>query len=174
MKKKYHIYLTYEERQEIIHALNDKRNALINTGHYTDVIDEIFDERQDQESASQGGVSMAEITYTRQGDYNLPDLKLPEQEPREIGIWGQRRRRYLRENHKILYYNLLTQCKLINYLADINETAQDMYDRLVKQLAEQEGVTEQLKAENQLLWVAKMNNIRNRAAEIVDHELIYV
>ena len=117
---------------------------------------------------------MAEITYTRQGDYNLPDLKLPEQEPREIGIWGQRRRRYLRENHKILYYNLLTQCKLINYLADINETAQDMYDRLVKQLAEQEGVTEQLKAENQLLWVAKMNNIRNRAAEIVDHELIYV
>ena len=117
---------------------------------------------------------MAEITYTRQGDYNLPDLKLPEQEPREIGIWGQRRRRYLRENHMILYYNLLTQCKLINYLADINETAQDMYDRLVKQLAEQEGVTEQLKAENQLLWVAKMNNIRNRAAEIVDHELIYV
>ena len=117
---------------------------------------------------------MAEITYTRQGDYNLPDLKLLEQEPREIGIWGQRRRRYLRENHKILYYNLLTQCKLINYLADINETAQDMYDRLVKQLAEQEGVTEQLKAENQLLWVAKMNNIRNRAAEIVDHELIYV
>lgn len=117
---------------------------------------------------------MTEITYTRQGDYNLPDLKLPEQKPREIGIWGQRRRRYLRENHKILYYNLLTQCKLINYLADINETAQDMYDRLVKQLAEQEGVTEQLKAENQLLWVAKMNNIRNRAVEIVDHELIYV
>ena len=117
---------------------------------------------------------MAEITYTRQDDYNLPDLKLPEQEPREIGIWGQRRRRYLRENHKILYYNLLTQCKLIDQLADMDETAQEMYDRLVKQLAEQEGVTEQLKAENQLLWVAKMNNIRNRAAEIVDHELIYV
>lgn len=117
---------------------------------------------------------MTEITYTRQGDYNLPDLKLPRQSPREIGVWGQRRRRYLRDHHKILYYNLLTQCKLINYLADINETAQDMYDRLVKQLAEQEGVTEQLKAENQLLWVAKMNNIRNRATEIVDHELIYV
>ena len=117
---------------------------------------------------------MAEITYTRQDDYNLPDLKLPEQEPREIGIWGQRRRRYLKEHHKVLYYNLLTQCKLIDYLADMDETAQEMYDRLVKQLAEQEGVTEQLKAENQLLWVAKMNNIRNRAAEIVDHELIYV
>ena len=117
---------------------------------------------------------MTEITYTRQGDYNFPDLTLPEQNPREIGVWGQRRRHYLRDHHKILYYNLLTQCKLINYLADINETAQDMYDRLVKQLAEQEGVTEQLKAENQLLWVAKMNNIQNRATEIVDHELIYV
>ena len=113
-------------------------------------------------------------TYIQKGDYLLPNLKMPKQPEYNIGVWGQRRRRYLRENHKILYYNLLTQCKLINYLADINETAQDMYDRLVKQLAEQEGVTEQLKAENQLLWVAKMNNIRNRAAEIVDHELIYV
>jgi hypothetical protein len=116
---------------------------------------------------------MAEITYTRQGDYNLPDLKLPEQEPREIGIWGQRRRRYLRENHKILYYNLLTQCKLINYLADMNEAAQEMYDRLVKQLAEQEGVTERLKAEDQMLWVQRMNNIRNRATKIVNNEIIY-
>ena len=116
---------------------------------------------------------MTEITYTRQGDYNLPDLKLPEQEPREIGIWGQRRRRYLRENHKILYYNLLTQCKLINYLADMNEAAQEMYDRLVKQLAEQEGVTERLKAEDQMLWVQRMNNIRNRATKIVNNEIIY-
>ena len=116
---------------------------------------------------------MAEITYTRQGDYNLPDLKLPEQEPREIGIWGQRRRRYLRENHKILYYNLLTQCKLINYLADMNEAAQEMYDRLVKQLAEQEGVTERLKAADQLLWVQRMNNVRKRATKIVNNEILY-
>lgn len=102
---------------------------------------------------------MTEITYTRQGDYNLPDLKLPEQEERAIGIWGQRRRRYLRDHHKILYYNLLTQCKLIDHLADINEEAEEMYSRLVKQFAEQEGVTEQLKAEDQMLWVGKMNNI---------------
>ena len=114
-----------------------------------------------------------EITYTRQGDYNLPNLKMPEQEPREIGIWGQRRRRYLREHHKILYYNLLTKCKLIDHLADINEQAEDMYFRLVKQLAEKDGVTEQLKAENQMLWVRQMNSIRNRAQEIVNNEIIY-
>ena len=113
------------------------------------------------------------ITYTRQGDYYLPDLKLPEQEPCEIGIWGQRRRRYLKEHHKILYYNLLTQCKLIDHLADINEEAQNMYDRLVKQLAEQEGVTEKLKGEDPLEWVAKMNNINSRASEIVFAEIIY-
>ena len=117
---------------------------------------------------------MTEITYTRQGDYNLPNLKLPDQEPREIGIWGQRRRRYLKEHHKILYYNLLTQCKLIDHLADINEEAQEMYDRLVKQLAEQEGITEQLKAENQMLWVQRMNNIRNRANEIVMNSITTV
>ena len=116
---------------------------------------------------------MTEITYTRQGDYYLPDLKLPNQDNREIGIWGQRRRRYLRDHHKILYYNLLTQCKLIDHLADINEEAEEMYSRLVKQFAEQEGVTEQLKAENQLLWVQHMNNIRNRATEIVNRSLIF-
>lgn len=113
-----------------------------------------------------------EITYTRQGDYNLPDLKLPEQDDREIGIWGQRRRRYLKEHYKILYYNLLTSCKLHDHLADINEEATEMFDRLVKQLAEQEGVTEKLKAENQMLWVMKMNNIRNREEKIVNYELI--
>jgi hypothetical protein len=114
-----------------------------------------------------------DITYTRQGEYNLPDLKLPEQKPREIGIWGQRRRRYLREHHKILCYNLLTQCKLIDYLADVNEDATEMYERLVQQFAKAENITEQLKAENQMLWVAKMNNIRNRATEIVNHSLIF-
>lgn len=117
---------------------------------------------------------MTEITYTRQGDYNLPNLTLPEQEEREIGIWGQRRRRYLKQHHRVLYYNLLTKCKLLDHLADINEKAQGMYDRLVKQLAKQEGVTEQLKAEDQMLWVARMNNIRSRATEIVKHELIYI
>ena len=114
------------------------------------------------------------ITYTRQGDYNLPNLILPEQDDREIGIWGQRRRRYLKEHHRILYYNLLTKCELHDYLADINDKATEMYDRLIKQLAEKEGVSEQFKAENQMLWVQQMNNIRNRVTEIVNNEIIFV
>ena len=114
-----------------------------------------------------------EITYTRQGDYELPDLTLPKQDSREIGIWGERRRRYLEHQHKILYYNLLTSCKLHDHLADVNEEAAKMYDQLVKQLAEQEGVTEQLKAQNQMAWVKQMNNIRNRASEIICSEIIY-
>ena len=114
------------------------------------------------------------ITYTRQGNYNLPNLTLPEQDDREIGIWGQRRRRYLKEHHRVLYYNLLTKCKLHDHLADVNEEATEMYDRLVKQLAETENVTEQLKAENQMLWVQRMNSIRNRATEIVNNEIILV
>ena len=85
-----------------------------------------------------------------------------------------RRGRYLKEQHRVLYYNLLTKCKLQDHLADINEAATEMYDRLVRQLAEKEGVTEQLKAENQMLWVQRMNNIRNRATETVNKELIYV
>ncbi len=114
-----------------------------------------------------------EITYTRQGDYYLPDLRLPEQDNRPIGIWGQRRRRYLKEHHKILYYNLLTSCKLHDHLADINEEAEEMLNRLVKQMAEKEGVSEQLKADDQMLWVKRMNCIRNRAEEIVMNEIIY-
>ena len=114
-----------------------------------------------------------EITYTKQGDYYLPDLKLPEQDEREIGIWGQCRRRYLKDHHKILYYNLLTSCKLYDNLADINEEAEAMFTKLVSQLSEQEGVTERLKAEDQMLWVQRMNNIRNRATKIVNNEIIY-
>lgn len=112
------------------------------------------------------------ITYTKQGDYNLPDLKLPEQDEREIGIWGARRRRYLKEHHRILYYNLLTSCKLHDHLADGNEEATEMYERLVKQFANTENVTEQLKAENQMEWVEKMNNINSCAREIVFSEII--
>ena len=115
-----------------------------------------------------------EISYTRQGDYNLPNLTLPEQDDREIGNWGERRRRYLKEHHIILYYNLLTKCKLHDHLADINEEATEMYDKVVKLIADKEGVTEQLKAENQMVWVKRMNSIRNRATEIVNKELIYV
>lgn len=91
----------------------------------------------------------------------------------EIGIWGKRHLRYIKQHHKIRYTNLLTSCKLTAYLADIDEQAEEMFFRLVKQLAEKEGVTEQLKANNQMLWVKRMNNIRNRATEIVNSELIY-
>ena len=113
------------------------------------------------------------ITYTQQGDYLLPDLKLPEQPKVEIGIWGRRRVRYLKNHHPIIYTNLLTSCKLTAYLADIDEQAEDMFYRLVKQLAEKEGVTEQLKADNQMLWVRKMNNICNLATEIINKDIIY-
>lgn len=112
------------------------------------------------------------ITYRRVGDVYLPNLiSLDTNYP--IGIWGQRHKDYLLENHKLFYYNLLTTDKLNSYLHDINVSAKEMYDRLIKQMAEQEGVTEQLKAENQMEWVGKMNNIRSRATELVNDELIY-
>ncbi len=116
---------------------------------------------------------MAHIAYTKQGNYLLPDLKLPEQPKVEIGIWGKRRLRYLKNHHPIIYTNYLTSCTLTAHLADIDEEAAVMFERLVRQIAKQEGVTEKLKAENQMLWVREMNNIRNRAAEIVNNELIY-
>lgn len=114
-----------------------------------------------------------EITYTRQGDYYLPNMKLPEQDNREIGVWGERRRRYLKENHRILYYNLLTSCKLHDHLADLNVEATAMYELLVKQLSEKEGITEQLKAQDQMEWVRRMNSISSRAKEVVCSEVIY-
>ncbi len=113
------------------------------------------------------------ITYTQQGDYLLPDLKLPKQPKVEIGIWCKRHLRYLKNHHPIIYTNLLTSCKLTAYLADIDKQAENMFFRLVKQLAEKEGVTEQLKAENQMLWVQHMNSIRNQVTEIVSNEIIY-
>ena len=113
------------------------------------------------------------ITYTRQGDYYLPNLTLPEQPQVELGMYAHLRRRFLENQHKILYFNLLTKCKLIEHLADIEQQAFDMEDRIIRQMAEQQGVTEALKAQDQMLWVARMNNIRNAAREIVCHELIY-
>ena len=113
------------------------------------------------------------ITYTQQGDYLLPNLKLPEQDSRPIDLWGQQHLRYIKRNRPILYTNLLTKCKLNEYLADIDEQARKMYDELVQAFAKEEGCTEQLKASNPMLWVSKMNNTRNRAQEIVNTELIY-
>ena len=118
-------------------------------------------------------MTTTKISYTQQGDYLLPDLKLPNQPKVEIGVFGKRRLRYLERNRKILYTNLLTKGKLTAHLAEVDKQAENMFDRLVKQLAHREGVTEQLKAESQILWVKKMNSIRNRAEEIVNYELIY-
>ena len=113
------------------------------------------------------------LWYERQGDYYLPCLKLPEQESKPIGIWGQRHLRYIKQHKRVFYANLLTSCKLNSYLADVDEQAENLFNRLVKDLTEKENVTETLKAENQMLWVQRMNNIRNRATEIVNADLIY-
>lgn len=113
-------------------------------------------------------------TYTQVGDYMLPDL-LPAEEEKEanIGVWGMRHKRYLKQHHKVRYYNLLTSGKLNSYLADIEQQAQQLFLQQVKDLAEKENITEKLKSENQMLWVQKMNNIRNQATEIVNAEIIY-
>ena len=113
------------------------------------------------------------ITYMQQGDYLLPDLKLPEQPKVEIGVFGQRHKRYLKEHHRLIYFNLLTSCKLAAYLVDIDSQANEMFDLLVRQLYEKENLTEQLKADNPIEWTRKMNAIRLTATEIVNRELIF-
>ena len=112
------------------------------------------------------------ISYTLHGDYYLPDLRLPAQEEKPIGIWGQRHRRYLKEHRRATYATLLTGGKLSSYLADIDRQAEEMFSRLVKELSEKDGITEKLKAENQILWVQRMNAVRAAAAEIVNNDLI--
>lgn len=114
-------------------------------------------------------------TYTQVGDYMLPYL-LPAEEEKEanIGVWAMRHKRYLKQNHKVRYYNLLTSGNLNSYLVDIEQKAQQLFLRLVKDLAEKENVTEKFKADDMMLWVQKMNNIRNCATEIVNNKLIYV
>lgn len=112
-------------------------------------------------------------TYTQVGDYLLPNLELLEEDQQPIGVWGQRHRRYLKEHRRASYATLLTSGKLNSYLADIDRQAEEMFSRLVKQMAEAESVTETLKAANQMGWVSRINNIRNRAMETVNSELIY-
>ena len=112
------------------------------------------------------------LWYEKQGDYFIPCLSLSEEKQNPIGIWGQRHLRYIKQHKRVFYANLLSSCKLNSYLADVDEQAEDMFSRLVKQLAEKENVTENLKAENQMLWVQKMNSIRNRATEVVNANLI--
>ena len=112
-------------------------------------------------------------SYSQQGDYLLPTLTLPDENQSQISVWAMRHKRYLKQNHKVRYYNLLTSGKLNSYLADIEEQAQNLFSRLVKDLAEKENVTEKLKSDSPILWVRKMNNIRNRATEIVNEQVIY-
>ncbi len=113
------------------------------------------------------------LWYELQGDYYLPCLKLPEEEQQPIGIWGQRHRRYLKEHHKAAYAELLTNGKLNGYLADIDRQAGEMFSRLVSQMAEAEGITEKLKADDMMSWVGRMNSVRSRAIDLVNAELIY-
>ena len=113
------------------------------------------------------------LWYELQGDYYIPCLAVPAQEERPIGIWGRRQLQYIKKEHKTLYTELLTSGRLNTYLADINEQATEQMLLLTRQLSEREGVTEQLKAQDQMLWVQRMNNIRDRAIEIVIHNLIY-
>lgn len=111
-------------------------------------------------------------TYTQCGDYLLPDFELPPQEERPIGIWGQRRREFLKSHHRVQYYNLLTKGTLYSHLADINEQAEQMQETLTAQLAKREGITEKLKADDMMAWVGAMNNISERVREIIYAELI--
>ena len=112
-------------------------------------------------------------TYIRQGDYLIPCLTLPEEEQRFIGVWGQRHLRYLKEHKRTVYITLLTSGKLNSYLADIEEQAQERFERIIEQMKQEQGITEQLKAENQMEWVSRMNNIQACAREVVNAELIY-
>lgn len=112
-------------------------------------------------------------TYTQVGDYLLPNLKLPEAEQRPIGVWGQRHLRYLKGHRRVVYTSLMVSGKLTIYLADIDQQAQEMYLRLVEQMAERQGVTEALKATDPMAWVGKMNNIQAAAREVVNQEIIY-
>lgn len=112
-------------------------------------------------------------TYRKTGDYYLPNLKLDTEQNAQIGVWGLRHKRYLKQHHKVIYYNLLTAGKLNSYLAEIDQRAKLLFDETVKSLAKKENVTEKLKSENAMLWLQKMNNIRNRAMEVVNGEVIY-
>ena len=122
---------------------------------------------------TKGVLTMKEITYTKQGDYLIPDLTLPEQPELTLGRWSQMRRTYLKQHHKILYYNLLTKGILTQHLAEVQERATDLEENLVKQMAAKAGLTEQMKAEDMMKWVGLMNNIRNSAQEIVKEQIIF-
>ena len=113
------------------------------------------------------------LWYELQGDYYIPCLKLPDEEQKEIGVWGMRHLEYIKQHRKAIYNRLQTECKLNSYLYDVNSQAEEMFETLINQFKQAESITEQLKADNQMEWVARMNNIRNRATEIGNHDIIY-
>ena len=114
------------------------------------------------------------ISYTLQGNYYLPNLIPPAEENKPIGVWGQRHLRYIRQHRKVFYTNLLTNGRLNSYLADIDRQAEELFFRLVEQMAEREGITETLKADNQMEWVQRMNALRAAVTETVNAEVIFV
>ncbi len=116
---------------------------------------------------------MEKISYTKQGDYLLPDLTVPEQPETSLGRYARMRKKYLKEKHRVLYYNLLTSCKLNEHLSEVEQKATEMENTLTQQMAQKEGVTERLKAADMMAWVRRMNNIRSRVQEIVMTEVIY-
>ena len=181
MKQKYYVELNRQEWRLIIEWLNRFRNKLIAAGRYTDAVDEILIKAAEVNVVGMEALMMEKyitdertgLKYELVGDYYLIVGDDEPEEDQPIGVWGQRHLRHLKRHHKVIYANLLTTGKLNDYLADLNEQAEAMFSQLVKLLAEMEGVTEVLKAENQMLWVQKMNNLRNTAMEIVSNELIY-
>ena len=181
MKQKYYVELNRQEWRLIIEGLNRFRNKLIAAGRYTDAVDEILIKAAEVNVVGMEALMMEKyitdertgLKYELVGDYYLIVGDDEPEEDQPIGVWGQRHLRHLKRHHKVIYANLRTTGKLNDYLADLNEQAEAMFSQLVKLLAEMEGVTEVLKAENQTLWVQKMNILRNAAMEIVSNELIY-
>ena len=113
------------------------------------------------------------ITYSKQGDYYLPNLTLPPQPELNIGMYGRKRKEFLKNHHRVKYYNLITSVKLVEHLNDVDLRARELEEKLIKELAEEEGVTEELKARDMMSWVRKMNNIKNRVRESVFEEVVY-
>lgn len=185
MKQKYYVELNRQEWRLIIEGLSRFRNKLIAAGRYTDAVDEIFQSRQGK-AAEVNVVGMEALMmekyitdgrtglkYELVGDYYLIAGDDEPEEERPIGVWGQRHLRYLKEHHRVRYANLLTSGELNAYLADIDRQAEELFLRLVKQMAVAEGITETLKASDQMEWVRRMNNVRSRAFEIVEADIIY-
>ena len=185
MKQKYYVELNRQEWRLIIEGLSRFRNKLIAAGRYTDAVDEIFQSRQGK-AAEVNVVGMEALMmekyitdertglkYELVGDYYLIAGEDEPEEDQPIGVWGQRHLRYLKEHRRVRYANLLTSGELNAYLADIDRQAEELFLRLAKQTADAEGITEKLKASDQMEWVRRMNSIRNRAMEIVNTELIF-